>query len=413
MNIDNIREDFPILQRRINGKLLIYLDSTATTQKPLQVIEAERLFYEMHNANIHRGVHTLSEEATELHESARAKIARFIGAKPGEIVFTRNATEAINLVRYAWGWSNIRKGDKILTTEMEHHSNLVPWQLLAKEKEARLDFIGIDNNGFLIDKDINNKIAGSKFVAFTHMSNVLGTINNAKEIVKKAHDAGALTLVDAAQSVPHMGVDVRELDADFLVFSGHKMLGPTGIGVFYGKKELLEAMPPFLGGGDMIKEVHLRDATWNDLPWKFEAGTPNVAGAVGLGAAVDYLENIGMENIRRHEIELTRYALEEIQKIRDIKIYGPLDANKKGGVVAFNLDEMHSHDVASILNDDGIAIRSGHHCAMPLMEKFGICDACRASFYIYTKQEEIDLLVQGLKKARQVFQLDKKMKARI
>ncbi|MBI4170952.1 MAG: aminotransferase class V-fold PLP-dependent enzyme, partial [Candidatus Aenigmarchaeota archaeon] len=273
MNTDKIREDFPILQRRINGKPLIYLDSTATTQKPRQVIEAEKQFYELHNANIHRGVHTLSEEATELHESARAKIARFIGAQPEEIVFTRNATEAINLVRYAWGHTNIRKGDKILATEMEHHSNLVPWQLLAKEREAKLDFIGIDNNGFLIDKDIDSKIPGSRLVAFTHMSNVLGTINNAEEIIQHAHAAGALTLVDAAQSVPHMGVDVRELDADFLVFSGHKMLGPTGIGVLYGKRELMEAMPPFLGGGDMIKEVHLRDATWNDLPWKFEAGT--------------------------------------------------------------------------------------------------------------------------------------------
>ncbi len=405
-DIEKIREDFPILQRRVNGKPLVYLDSTATTQKPRQVIEGEKLFYEKHNANIHRGVHALSEEATEMHENARERIAKFIGARPQEIIFTRNATEAINLVRFAWGVQNIGNGDRIVTTEMEHHSNLVPWQLLAKEKSAKLDFIGFDSQGFLKEQDIEKKIPGSKLVAFTQMSNVLGTINDAEDIVKKAHEAGAITVVDAAQSAAHMELDVRKMDADFLAISGHKMLAPTGIGVLYGKRELLESMPPFLGGGDMIKEVHFRDASWNDLPWKFEAGTPNVAGAIGFGIAVDYLQRIGMENIRRHEAEITRYALEELQKIRDVKIYGPLDAEKKGGIVAFNLDGMHSHDVASLLNDDGIAIRSGHHCAMPLLERLGICDACRASFYIYTKKEEIDLLVEGLGKARQVFRLD-------
>ena len=406
MNIDKIREDFPILQRKVNGKQLIYLDSTATTQKPRAVIEAEKLFYEKHNANIHRGVHALSEEATEMHENSRERIAKFIGAKPDEIIFTRNATEAINLVKFSWGGANIQKGDRILTTEMEHHSNLVPWQMLAREKQAKLDFIGFDKSGFLIDKDIEHKVAGSKLVAFTQMSNVLGTINDAEMIIKKAHEAGAVMLVDAAQSVPHMPVDVKKLDADFLAFSGHKMLGPTGIGVLYGKKELLEAMPPFLGGGDMIKEVHLREASWNDVPGKFEAGTPNIAGAIGLGAAVDYLKKLGMENVRRHEIELTRHALEEMQRIHDINIYGPKDAEQKGGVISFTMGSMHSHDVASLLNDEGIAIRSGHHCAMPLLEKLGTCDACRASFYIYTKKEEIDALVQGLQRARKVFKLD-------
>ncbi len=406
MNVDKIREDFPILKRKVNGKPLIYLDSAATTQKPRHVIEAEKLFYEKHNANIHRGVHALSEESTEMHENARERIAKFIGAKPEEIIFTRNATEAINLVLYSWAMQNINKGDKIVTTEMEHHSNFVPWQQLAKEKGARLEFIGVDSNGFLKENDIEKKIPGSKLVAFTHMSNVMGTITDAEHIIKKARDAGAVALVDAAQSVPHMPLDARKLDADFLAFSGHKMLGPTGIGVLFGKKDLLESMKPFNYGGDMIKEVHKTGTIFNEPPWKFEAGTPNIAGAVGLGAAVDYLRSLGMEDVRRHEIELTRYALEEMEKIQDINIYGPRDAERKGGVAAFNLNGMHSHDVASVLNDDGIAIRSGHHCAMPLLERLGICDACRASFYVYTKKEEIDALVEGLQRARRIFKLD-------
>jgi len=393
------------LQRKVNGQQLAYLDNAATTQKPRQVIEAIEGFYELHNANIHRGVHALSEEATELYEGARKKVAKFINAKEEEIIFTRNATESINLVRFAWG-HELKKDDKLVLTKMEHHSNLVPWQMLAKERHATLDFIGIDSNSHLAEKD-TRKIEGARLFAFTQMSNVLGTITPARELVKKAHEAGALALVDGAQSVPHMEVDVKALDADFMAFSGHKMLGPTGIGILYGKKELLERMQPFMAGGDMIKEVQLKESTWNDLPWKFEAGTPNVSGAVGLGAAIDYLSKIGMKNIRAYEEELTDYALKEMQKIRDIKLYGPKSASDKGGILTFNLGEVHSHDVASLLNDKGIAIRSGHHCAMPLMESLGICNAARASFYIYTTKQEIDALVAGVENVRRVFKMEK------
>ena len=412
MNIDKIREDFPILKRKIGGKPLVYLDSAATSQKPVQVIEAEMQFYEMYNANIHRGVHTLSEEATEIYEGARKKIAGFIGAKAEEIIFTRNATEAINLVRFSWG-SGISKGEKILSTKMEHHSNIVPWQLLAKEKQAVLDFVDIDNQGFLAKNQLESKIKNSRLFAFVHMSNVLGTINPAEELVKKAHDNGALALVDAAQSVPHMEVNVKSMDCDFLAFSGHKMLGPSGIGVLYAKKEILEEMPPFLGGGDMIKEVHLRESSWNDVPWKFEAGTPNTAGAIGLAAAVEYLEKIGMKNVRNHDMQLTKYSLEELGKMENVTIYGPKDAEKKGGVIAFNVGDIHSHDLASLMNDNGIAIRSGHHCAMPLMERLGICNAARASFYIYTTKEEIDLLAETISHAMKVFKIGVKKESRI
>lgn len=406
MDIEKIREDFPILKREVNGKKLAYLDNTATTQKPKQVLDAIRNYYEQSNANVHRGVHQLSQEASDMHDAARKKAADFIGAKQKEIIFTRNATEGVNLVRYAWGNANINTGDRIVVTEMEHHSNLVPWQLLSKEKKAKLEFIRITKDGLLDMDDAKKKIEGAKLVAFTHMSNVLGTITDARHIVRMAHDAGAITVVDAAQSVPHLKVNVKEMDADFLAFSGHKMLGPMGIGVLYGKKELLEEMQPFLAGGDMIKEVHREDAIWNDVPHKFEAGTPDVAAAVGLAAAIDYLNEIGMDNVRKHEHELTAYALEKLSEIKDINVYGPRSADQKGGVIAFNLNGVHSHDVAGILNDDGIAIRSGHHCAMPLLEKLGVCDACRASFYVYNTREEIDCLVDGLKKVRSVFQLD-------
>ncbi|MCP8308813.1 MAG: cysteine desulfurase [archaeon] len=406
MDVEKIRQDFPIFEQRFKGKPLIYLDNAATSQRPNQVVDAMNKYYQVYNATIHRCVYKLGEEATNAYEEAREKVAKFINANPEEIIFVRNATEAINLVAYSWGRSNIREGDKILLTLMEHHSNIVPWQLLAKEKKAHLEFVDIDDEGLLkiddFEKFMNEEI---KFMGLVHASNVLGTINPVKEMVNYAHKNGALVLVDAAQSVPHMPVDVHEIGCDFLAFSGHKMLGPTGIGVLYGKRELLEKMNPFLGGGDMIREVHLREASWDDLPWKFEAGTSNVAGAIGLGAAVDYLNKIGMKNVREHEKELTKYALDKIVEIKGIRIYGPKDINVRGGVISFNLGDIHPHDLASILDDEGIAIRAGHHCAQPLMERLGVNGTARASFYIYNTEGEVDSLVNSLEKARKVFKL--------
>ncbi len=403
---ERIKQDFPIFKRRIYGKPLIYLDNAATSQRPRQVIEAIREFYENYNANVHRGVYRLSVEATEAYENARAKVAKFINAKDSEIVFTRNTTEALNLIAYSWGLHNLKKGDRILLTEMEHHSNIVPWQLIAKYTGAVIDYIPFDEEGLLVEEEIDRLLnLGPKIVSITHASNVLGTINNVKEIVEKAHRVGALTVVDAAQSVPHMPVDVKEIGCDFLAFSGHKALGPFGVGVLYGKRDLLEEMNPFLGGGDMISKVWLGGAEWNDLPWKFEAGTSSVADVIGLGAAIDYLKSIGMDKVRAHEVKLTSYALKRLSEVPDMKIYGPRELEKRCAVISFNLHTIHPHDLATILDEEGIAIRAGHHCAQPLVTKLGVTATARASFYIYNSESDIDALVEGLYKARRIFKL--------
>lgn len=405
LDIEAIRKDFPILQREIHpGKQLVYLDSAATAQKPTRVIEAMDRYYRWSNANIHRGVHVLAEEATMLYEDARRNVAGFIGARHArEIIFTRNTTEAINLVAYSWGRANLQAGDVIILTEMEHHSNLVPWQMLAQERQVRLEFIPVTDDG-LLDMEEYQKLLmlAPKLVAFTQMSNVLGTINPAGEIIRLAHDAGAITLVDGAQSVPHIPVNVVDLDVDFLAFSAHKMCGPMGSGVLYGKTALLEKMPPFLGGGDMIRKVMLRSYAPNSIPHKFEAGTPAVAEAVGLSAAVDYLSSIGMDAIAAHEHEIVSYALEQLNQIPGVRILGP-DADRKGGVVSFTLDIAHPHDVAQILDRHGIAVRAGHHCAMPLHDRYQIPATTRASFYIYSTREEVDHLVQGLEQVKAIF----------
>jgi cysteine desulfurase/selenocysteine lyase len=404
-DVERIRADFPVLSREVRpGISLVYLDSTATSQKPVAVIEAMNRFYRWSNANIHRGIHTLAEESTALYEGARQKVADFIHAESArQIIFTRNATESINLVAYSWGRANLQAGDVVILTEMEHHSNLVPWQMLAAEKNLRLEFIPVTPEG-LLDLDAYRQLLAlePKLVAFTHMSNVLGTITPAREIVQLAHQAGAIALVDGAQSVPHIPVDVQDLGADFLAFSAHKMCGPTGIGVLYGRKGLLEAMPPFMGGGDMIKRVHLRSFAPNELPYKFEAGTPAIAEAVGLGAAVDYLSSIGMPSIAGHEHAVVSYAIEHIQEIPGVQIFGP-SANGKGGVVSFTLQGVHPHDVSQILDSYGIAIRAGHHCAMPLHEKFNLPATARASFYLYNTQEEVDRLVAAIYKVKDIF----------
>lgn len=406
-DVNRIHKDFPILKRKINGHDLVYLDNAATSQKPQSVINSISDYYQNHNANAHRGVHTLAEEATQMYEQARAKVAKFINsAHPEELVFVRNATEALNLIVWSWGKANLKKGDEILLSEMEHHSNLVPWQLLAKEVGAVLKFISFNGNGELEISNLKSQLSNkTKVVSIVHVSNSLGTINPVKEITKMAHEVGAVMVVDGAQSVPHMKVDVQSLDCDFLVFSGHKMLGPMGIGALYGRQKLLEAMPPFLSGGDMIRTVSLEEATWNEVPQKFEAGTPNVADAVGLASAIDYLENLGMENVRQHEIELTQYALQKMSGITGLKILGPLDPQKRGGVVAFTLEKIHPHDLASILDGEGVAVRSGHHCTMPVHTKLGIPASTRASFYIYNTQNEIDKLINGLEKARRLLLL--------
>jgi len=402
-----IRADFPVLEREIHpGVPLVYLDSTATSQKPSVVLDSMDGFYRCCNANIHRGVHTLAEESTEAYENARRRVAEFIGSpSPRQVIFTRNTTESINLVAYTWGRANLKAGDVIILTEMEHHSNIVPWHILAAEKNIRLEFIPVTEEG-LLDLDVYQDLLQlqPKLVAFTHMSNVLGTVNPAAEIIRLAHATGAIVLVDGAQSVPHRPVNVQNLDCDFLAFSAHKMCGPTGIGVLYGRKELLEAMPPFLGGGDMIKRVHLRSFTPNELPHKFEAGTPAIAEAVGLGAAVGYLNSLGMEAIAAHEQEIVAYALERLEEIPGVSIFGP-SAKYKGGVASFMLKEVHPHDIAQILDGQGVAIRAGHHCAMPLHEKFGIPATARASFYLYNTMEEVDKLVEGIYKVKLVFRV--------
>ncbi len=407
-DIEKVRNDFPILKRKINGKPIVYLDNAATSQKPRQVIEAVERFYEEYNANIHRGIYSISEEATAAHENARAKVARFINAQsPEEIVFVRGTTEAINLVADSWGRTNIGPSDGIMLTEMEHHSNIVPWQLLAKEKAAHLKYVGVTNDGLLEQNDFHRHLedGGAKLLALSQASNVVGTINPVREMVREAHQHGAKVVVDAAQSVPHMPVDVQDLDCDFLAFSGHKMCGPTGIGVLYAKKKLLEEMPPYHGGGEMIREVHQFDASFKEPPYKFEAGTVNIEGGIGLGAAVDYLTGIGMRNIRLHEKELTKYALEKLSRLKGMEIYGPKDPAVRGGVVSFNLGDINSNDMATLLDEDNVAVRSGQHCAQPLHEKFNIPSSTRASFYLYNNEAEIDALEASLKRAAGIFQL--------
>jgi cysteine desulfurase/selenocysteine lyase len=405
LDVEQIRMDFPILKREVRpGVPLVYLDSTATTQKPTVVTTAMDEYYRLYNANVHRGVHTLAEEATAAYEAARQRSADFIHAQHAkEIIFTRNTTESINLVAYSWGRTFLHEDDLIILTEMEHHSNIVPWQILAAEKGIRLEFISITQDG-LLELDEYQKLLEQKpkLVAFTHMSNVLGTINPAKEIVRLAHAAGAIALIDGAQSVPHFPVDVQDLDADFVAFSGHKICGPTGIGVLYGKIELLNKMPPFMGGGEMIKKVLLQSFTPNDVPHKFEAGTPAIAEAVGLHAALDYIDGVGRDKIAAHEREIITYALERLEEVQGLRVIGP-DASHKGGVAAFIFDGIHPHDIAQVLDQDGIAVRAGHHCAMPLHDKFNIPATTRASFYLYNTANEVDQLIEGLYKVKRYF----------
>jgi cysteine desulfurase/selenocysteine lyase len=406
LNVHRIRKDFPILGRKIRDKPLVYFDNAATTQKPLSVIDAIRDYYMNYNSNIHRAVHQMAEEATHAYETTRQKVARFINSRStDEIIFTRNATEAINLVSHAWGQDNIRRDDRIVITELEHHSNIVPWQVLCNQTRASLDYIEVDDGGCLdmdsYEKTLRNK--KTRLISISEVSNVLGTIVPIREIVKKAHAKDIPVLVDAAQSVPHMPVDVQATDCDFMVFSAHKMLGPTGVGILYVKKEILEELQPFISGGDMIKEVHKYETVYNDLPYKFEAGTPNIADVIGFGAAMDYLNRLGMDKVRDHEIELTKYAMDAMKDIRGMTLYGPLDAKNKGGVISFNLGDIHPHDLATILNDHGIAIRSGHHCAQVLMEKFDLSATSRASFYIYNTIEEVDKFINALNDARRLF----------
>ncbi|EJS5893653.1 cysteine desulfurase [Listeria monocytogenes] len=407
IDIQKIRADFPILDQEINEKPLAYLDNAATSQKPKQVIEALTHYYEFDNANVHRGVHTLAARATDAYESARSKVAKFIHAREvAEIIFTRGTTSAINLVVDSYAEANIEAGDEIVISYLEHHSNLIPWQQLAKRKGAVLKYIELEEDGTISVEQAKKTIGEkTKIVALAHVSNVLGTITPIKEIAALAHKFGAVILVDGAQAVPHMEVDVVDLDADFYAFSGHKMMAPTGIGALYGKRELLDAMEPTEFGGEMIDFVELYDSTWKELPWKFEAGTPIIGGAIALGAAIDYLAEVGLENIHAHEQALASYAMEEMSKIEGITIYGPKDASKRCGLVTFNLEGAHPHDIATILDEDGVAIRAGHHCAQPLMKWLDVSSTARASFYIYNTKEEIDALIDGLKLTKEYFGL--------
>lgn len=397
-----VRKDFAIFR---NVSPLHYLDSAATSQKPDAVVDAMETHYATRNANIHRGIYRIAEEATAAYEDARFRVARFIGATSvREVIFTSNSTESINLVAYAWGRRNLQKGDAVLLTEMEHHANLVPWQILAAERDVELRFIPVTDRGEL-DLSALPRLLGDgrvKLVGVVHISNVLGTVNPVHEIARSAHEAGALLLVDASQSVPHAPVDVNELGADFVAFTGHKMLGPTGIGVLWGRRRLLEEMPPFMGGGEMIREVKLQQSKWNELPWKFEAGTMPIAEAVGLGAAVDYLERLGMDFVFAHDVDLVGYAMKRLGEIPDLRILGP-PPQRRGGVVSFTLGQIHPHDVATVLDRRGVAVRAGHHCAMPLHDRFGIPASVRASFHCYSLPEEVDAMVEGLHDARRMF----------
>ena len=399
-----LRGEFPILEREVHGKPLVYLDSANTSQKPRQVLDAMTDYYERHNANVHRAVHTLSEEATHLFEQARGKVARFAGASERATVFTKNASEAINLVAYAWGLRNLREGDEILVTEMEHHSNLVPWQLVAGLTGARVRAVPITGD-YLLDLDALDRLLGgrTRMVAVSAMSNMLGTINPVPTIAERAHAAGALVLADAAQAVPHAGARLDELGVDFLAFTGHKMLGPMGVGVLAAREEVLAGMEPFLGGGEMIRDVTIEGSTWNDIPWRFEAGTPNVAEAVGLGAAVDFLQALGMDRVRAAEADLTAYALKRLGEVQGLRVYGPAELEQRGGVVSFTLGSIHPHDVAQVLDEEGIAVRAGHHCTMPLHRRLGVQATTRASFSVYSTADEVDALVAGLEKTARFF----------
>jgi cysteine desulfurase/selenocysteine lyase len=404
LNAASVREDFPILQQMVHGKPLVYLDSAATSQKPEVVINALDTYYRTTNANIHRGIYALAEQATQEYEDARKKIQKFVHAKSWrEIIYTRNATEALNLVAFTWGRQNVNAGDEIVCTVLEHHSNLVPWQLLAQDKGAILKYIPLDGQGRLALDGIDTLITDrTKLVAVTQMSNVTGAITPLEPIIRRAHTVGAVVVVDAAQGVPHLPVDVQALDCDFLAFSGHKLLGPF-VGVLYGKRDLLEAMPPFLGGGDMIRQVRLTGSTWNDLPWKFEAGTPAIAEAIGAGVAIDYLNGLGMENVRAHEVQLTEYALSKLAEVPTLRVIGPTNVQERGGLAAFELEGIHPHDVAAILDRDAICIRAGYHCAQPLHDYYQLPATARASFYVYNTADDIDRLVESLHKVRALF----------
>ncbi len=405
--MDHLRADFPILERLVNGKRLAYLDSSATTQKPIQVIDAVSDYYRTCNSNVHRGAHTLADEATTAYEGARSKIARFIGAdSSSEVVFTRGTTGGMNTIAYGWGLNRLRQGDRIVLTVMEHHANVVPWQLIAKHTGAELVYLEL-NDDYTVDLSDLDEIMDSrvKIVSVSGMSNVTGAIGPIAELVTAAHSVGAIIIVDAAQSVPHLPTDVAAIGADLLVFSAHKMLGPTGIGALWGRREILEQMEPAEGGGEMIADVQLFESRWAPIPQKFEAGTPPIAQAVGFGAAIDYLEKIGMGAVRQHEVDITQYALDRLAEVPDLKIVGPLDIALRGGTVSFELGDIHPHDVATILDQDGVAVRAGHHCAKPLMRYLDVQSTARASFYVYTVIEDIDQLVSGLHNARRIFGL--------
>jgi cysteine desulfurase/selenocysteine lyase len=405
MNITDIRNQFPILDQEVNGKPLVYLDSSATSQKPVQVIETLEKYYREYNSNVHRGVHTLGTKATDAYEGAREKVRKFINAKSiQEIIFTRGTTASLNTVAASYAAANLKEGDEIIITYMEHHSNLIPWQQVAKKTGAQLKYFPLQADGTLSLEDVRASITpNTKIVAVTQVSNVLGTINPIKEIAQIAHENGAIIVVDGAQSAPHLKIDVQDLDCDFLAFSGHKMCGPTGIGVLYGKKHLLENMEPIEFGGEMIDFVELYDSTWKELPWKFEGGTPIIAGAIGLGAAIDFLNEVGLDNIAEHEHQLVAYALDKLAGVEGITIYGPMDSARRGGLVTFNIADVHPHDVATVLDAEGIAVRAGHHCAQPLMKWLNVSATARASFYLYNTEEDIDKLVEGLVKTKEYF----------
>jgi cysteine desulfurase/selenocysteine lyase len=412
IDVESIKKDFPILGTSMNGKRLVYLDSAATSQKPIQVIDAISNYYKTFNANIHRGIYKISEQATEEYTASKVKLAKFIGAKSyQEIVYVRNTTEAINLAALSWGGANIKNGDHILITQMEHHSNIVPWQMLAQRTGAVLDYVMLNEDKSAIDESsLEEQLSKNpKIFAVSHASNVLGTINDVKKITRMTHEYGGIVLVDGAQSAPHMPVNVSEIGCDFFALSGHKMLGPTGIGALYGKRELLDSMEPIFGGGDMIRSVGFQDHTWNELPWKFEAGTSNIEGGIGMSAAIDYLNGIGMESIRKHEMELTRYAMEKLGSIAGLKVYGP-DAKhikNRGGVISFSIKGAHPHDVAQIFDENGIAIRAGHHCAMPLVEDvLGVGAVSRMSFYIYNDEKDVDAAVKAIGEVKRIFKLN-------
>ncbi|MBY0090416.1 cysteine desulfurase [Priestia megaterium] len=402
MNISDIRKEFPILDQEVNGSPLVYLDSAATSQKPLAVIEAIEKYYKEYNSNVHRGVHTLGTRATDGYEGAREKVRKFINAKSTEeIIFTRGTTTALNTVAASYGRANLKPGDEIVITYMEHHSNIIPWQQVARETGATLKYISLTEDHALSLEEVKSTItSNTKIVSIMQVSNVLGTINPVKEIAEIAHANGAVMVVDGAQSTPHMKVDVQDLDCDFFAFSGHKMGGPTGIGALYGKKELLEKMEPIEFGGEMIDFVNLYESTWKELPWKFEGGTPIIAGAIGLGAAIDFLEEVGLDNIQAHEHKLAQYALDRLSQVDGITIYGP---KERAGVVTFNIEDVHPHDVATVVDADGIAIRAGHHCAQPLMKYLNVSSTARASFYLYNTEEEVDKLVSSLIKTKEYF----------